>query len=90
MVKTLFPIHTRRDLALSLMLAFSMVGISYGAGGVLPGDGLSESTAYLIEDLTDFDVFADPNNSATYWASGVYTKLTCDPCLMGHMGSEPA
>ena len=56
-----------------------MVGISYGAGGNLPGDGLSESTAYLIEDLTDFDVFADPCNSATYWASGVYTKLTCDP-----------
>ena len=82
-MKTLFPVHTYRNLVVSLVLAISMVGISYGAGGVLPGDGLSESTAYLIEDLADFDVFADPCNSATYWASGVYTKLTCDPNLTG-------
>ncbi|MCK5272752.1 MAG: hypothetical protein KAJ52_09240 [Sedimentisphaerales bacterium] len=75
--------HTRQNLAVSLVLAISMVGISYGADGILPGDGLSESTAYLIEDLADFDVFADPNNSATYWSSGVYTKLTCDPNLTG-------
>jgi len=60
-------------------------GISYGAGGVLPGDGLSESTAYLIEDLADFDVFADQANAATYWASGVHTKLTCDPNLAGRI-----
>jgi len=60
-----------------------MVGISYGANGILPGDGLSESTAYLIEDLADFDVFANQANAATYWASGVHTKLTCDPDLAG-------
>lgn len=83
MMKTLFPVHTRRDLALSIMLAISLVGISYGADGNLPGDGLSESTAYLIEDLADFDVFADPANAATYWAGGVYTKLTCDLNLTG-------
>ncbi len=82
-MKTLFPVHTRQNLVVSLVLAISMVGISYGAGGVLPGDGLSGSTAYLIEDLADFDVFADPCNSATYWSSGVYTKLTCDPNLTG-------
>ena len=79
----MFSVHARQNLALSLMLAISMVGVSYGAGGVLPGDGLSESTAYLIEDLADFDVFADPCNSATYWSSGVHTKLTCDPSLTG-------
>ena len=84
-MKTSFPVHTRRNLALSLILAISLVGISYGAGGVLPGDGLSESTAYLIEDLADFDVFADQANAATYWASGVHTKLTCDPNLAGRI-----
>ena len=75
--------YTRRNLAVGLVLAISMVGISHGAGGILPGDGLSESTAYLIEDLTDFDVFADQANAATYWSSGVHTKLTCDPNLTG-------
>ena len=57
---------TRQHWAVSLVWAISLVGVSYGAGGILPGDGLSESTAYLIEDLADFDVFADPNNAATY------------------------
>jgi len=75
--------RTRENLAVSLVLAISMVGVSYGEGGVLPGDGLSESTAYLIEDLADFDVFADQANAATYWPSGVYTKLACDPNLAG-------
>ncbi len=75
--------HTRQNLAIGLILAISMVGISYGADGILPGDGLSESTAYQIEDLADFDVFADPCNSATYWSSGVYTKFTCDIDLAG-------
>ena len=60
-----------------------MAGVSYGAGGDLPGDGLSESTAYLIEDLTDFDVFANQANAITYWASGVYTTLACDVDLAG-------
>jgi The GLUG motif len=73
----------RQNLVVSLVLAISMVGVSYGASGDLPGDGLSESTAYLIEDLADFDVFADQANSATYWASGVYTKLVCDIDLTG-------
>ena len=76
----MFPVHTRRNLALSLVLAISLVGVSYGAGSILPGDGLSESTAYLIEDLADFDVFA---GDFFYWASGVYTKLTCDIDLTG-------
>ena len=75
--------YTQQNLAVSLVLAISIVGIGYGAGGNLPGDGLSESTAYLIEDLTDFDVFADQANAATYWSSGVYTKLACDINLAG-------
>ena len=75
--------YTQQNLAMGLVLAISMVGVSYGAGGVLPGDGTSESTAYLIEDITDFDVFADQANAATYWSSSVYTKLTCDINLTG-------
>ncbi|MCK5270522.1 MAG: hypothetical protein KAJ46_07045 [Sedimentisphaerales bacterium] len=74
---------TRENLVVSLVLAISMAGVSYGAGGDLPGDGLSESTAYLIEDLTDFDVFANQANAITYWASGVYTTLACDVDLAG-------
>ena len=76
---------TRENLVVSLVLAISMVGVSYGASGNLPGDGLSESTAYQIEDLADFDVFADQANATTYWASGVYTKLACDPNLAGRL-----
>jgi formylglycine-generating enzyme required for sulfatase activity len=38
---------------------------------------------YLIEDMSDFDEFTDPANSATYWAAGVHTKLTCDIDLIG-------
>ncbi len=41
----------------------------------------SEAYPWLIEDLADFDEFADSVNAATYWASGVYTRLACDPNL---------
>ena len=41
------------------------------------GDG-TEATPYLIEDFADFQVFSNPNNSATYWAEGVHTRLECD------------
>ncbi len=41
------------------------------------GDGTPENP-YLIEDLADFDVFADQNNAATYWSVGVHTKLMTD------------
>ncbi|MCK5272816.1 MAG: hypothetical protein KAJ52_09560 [Sedimentisphaerales bacterium] len=80
--------YTRQNLALGFVLAISMIGISYGAGGDMgagtePLTNGSAAYPYLIEDLTDFDVFADQANAATYWASGVYTKLTCDPNLTG-------
>ena len=38
---------------------------------------------YLIEDLADFDVFANPDNTSTYWAAGVHTKLMTDIDLSG-------
>ncbi len=68
----------------SLLVMVVMVGSTslWAAGGDLPGSG-TEGDPYLIEDLADFDVFADSVNAATYWASGVYTKLACGPNLAG-------
>jgi hypothetical protein len=43
----------------------------------------SASYPYLIEDVNDFDAFANPANAATYWAAGVHTKLTTDIDLSG-------
>ena len=84
----MFPVHTYRNLVVILVLAISMVGISYGTSGDMgigtePATNGTAAYPYLIEDLTDFDVFADQANAATYWSSGVYTKLTCDPNLTG-------
>ncbi len=58
----------------------------WAADGDLPGSG-TEGDPYLIEDLADFDEFADSANSDTYWASGVYTRLDCDPNLAGRIYS---
>ncbi len=65
-----------------LLVAAVMVGSTslWAADGDLPGSG-TEGDPYLIEDLADFDEFADSVNATTYWASGVYTKLACDPNL---------
>ena len=56
--------YTRQNLALSFVLAISMVGISYGVGGDMGAatEPLTDGSAaypYLIEDLADFDEFAD-------------------------------
>ncbi len=45
-------------------------------------DGSAEHP-YLIEDLSDFDAFADPLNAGMYWASGVHTRLMTDIDLSG-------
>ncbi len=67
-----------------LLVVVVMVGSTslWAVDGVLPGGG-TEGDPYLIEDLADFDVFADSVNAATYWASGVYTRLACDPNMAG-------
>jgi len=56
--------------------------ISGNVFAVLSGGG-TEANPYLIQSRTDFDEFANPANSTIYWASGVYTKLMCDPNLSG-------
>lgn len=54
------------------------------AYAVLSGSG-GEVDPYLIQNLSDFDEFANPANSATYWSSGVYTRLMCDINLTGRI-----
>lgn len=66
---------------LALVLALSAVSWAVN-GDMGNGDG-SEGNPYLIEDLADFQAFADPNNAATYWAGGVHTKLMTDIDLSG-------
>ncbi len=67
-----------------LIVLLWMSTFAFGVGGVLPGSG-TVSDPYLIEDLADFDVFADEANAGTYWASGVYAKLVCDIDLNGRV-----
>lgn len=57
---------------------------AFAADGILPGSG-TEADPYLIEDLDDFDAFADPCNALTYWAYGVHTKLMVDIDLSGRI-----
>jgi len=54
----------------------------YSTGFALSGSGTS-GDPYVITSVADFDVFANPANAATYWASGVHTKLACDIDLPG-------
>jgi hypothetical protein len=60
-------------------------GLALGVNGDMGGPGRdgSEAHPYLIEDVNDFDTFADPANAATYWAAGVHTKLATDIDLSG-------
>jgi hypothetical protein len=60
----------------------AVICISGNVLAVLSGSGTS-ANPYLIQSRADFDEFANPDNAATYWASGVYTKLMCDPNLAG-------
>lgn len=47
---------------------------AYPAGGILPGIG-TETDPYLIEDFADFQTFC---GDSSYWAAGIYTRLTND------------
>jgi hypothetical protein len=54
------------------------LGVGGNMGGTDPNG--SPEKPYLIEDIDDFDEFA---NNPTYWAAGVHTKLTIDIDLTG-------
>lgn len=70
---------------LGLALVCSSVWATDGdmGSGTDPLTDGSEDYPYLIEDLADFDTFADPNFAATYWVSGVHTKLMTNIDLSG-------
>ncbi len=57
--------------------------LSFGTTQVLAGSG-TESSPYLINDISDFYMFRNPDNDSLYWSEGVYVKLTCDLDLEGH------
>ncbi len=61
----------------------SLTAFTLAANGILPGSG-TELNPYLIEDINDLEAFIDSDNSAAYWASGIYTRLTNDISLAGH------
>ena len=72
----------RQRLFFSIVVMGMVCGCALASGGTLPGAG-TEANPYLIEDVNDFDAFANPANAATYWAAGVHTKLTTDIDLSG-------
>ena len=69
----------RTILLLTLILSVPTWAVNGDMGS---GNG-TQANPYLIEDLADFDTFADPNNAGTYLASGVHTQLMTDIDLAG-------
>jgi len=65
-----------RVLTLVLTIAALAVGQSVWAEG-LSGSG-TQAAPYLINNVDDWNIFADVNNKDTYWAAGVYVKLNAD------------
>ena len=49
----------------------------WATAGTIAGDG-TKASPYLLEDAADWATFSNSSNAATYWASGVYVKMTAD------------
>ena len=79
---TLKGVRMRQGLVFSIIVMGMACASALAAGGTLPGSG-TEASPYLIEDVNDFDTFANAAYAATYWAAGVHTKLTTDIDLSG-------
>jgi hypothetical protein len=78
----------RKTSLLASLCVFVISACALGVGGDMglgtePLTDGSETYPWLIEDLVDFDTFANPNNAATYWAAGVHTQLMTDIDLAG-------
>ena len=81
-------LRVRPGLLISVIVSVIFCAPVFGIGGDMgvgtdPNTDGSEAYPWLIEDLDDFDTFADPNNAATYWAAGVHTQLMTDIDLSG-------
>ena len=55
----------RKTYLLASLVYLSISTCVFAAGGVLPGAG-TEASPYLIEDVNDFDAFADPANATGF------------------------
>lgn len=59
------------------LFAMTVCTSVWATGGTISGDG-SQANPYLLADAADWAVFTTEGNHATYWASGVYVKMTAD------------
>lgn len=75
-MKTTKLLLARAAAVLALATLAPPTGV-WATDGTISGSG-TEGDPYLIEDAADYAVFANVSNKATYWASGVYVKLTAD------------
>ena len=65
----------RKLIIITFLLAFG-IG-AWATGGTISGNG-SQADPYLLADAADWAVFSNESNHSTYWASGVYVKMTAD------------
>lgn len=59
------------------LFAMTVCTSAWATGGTISGDG-SQANPYLLADAADWAVFSNESNHSTYWASGVYVKMTAD------------
>ena len=59
------------------LFAMTVCTSAWATDGTISGDG-SQANPYLLADAADWAVFSNESNHNTYWASGVYVKMTAD------------
>ena len=59
------------------LFAMTVCTSAWATGGTISGAG-TQADPYLLADAADWAVFSNESNHSTYWASGVYVKMTAD------------
>lgn len=59
------------------LFAMTVCTSAWATDGTISGNG-SQANPYLLADAADWAVFTTESKHATYWASGVYVKMTAD------------
>ena len=59
------------------LFAMTVCTSAWATDGTISGNG-SQANPYLLADAADWAVFSNESNHSTYWASGVYVKMTAD------------
>ena len=70
--------------------AFTLLAVFLAAnlwGQTLAGSGTEESP-YQITSADEWNIFANVDNAATYWASGVYTRLDANITVSDMVGTS--